>query len=70
MQKPYRFVMDRVASYAEEGSAFLRRRRLRARPFARVWHPGGRIDAREPESAEGRELFIAAAGLLSEERRS
>ena len=69
MQKPHRFVIDRVASYAEEGAAFLRRRRLRARPFARVWRPDGSIEARDGESAEGRELFTAAAGLLSERRR-
>ena len=40
MQKPYRFLLDRVASYAEEGSAFLRRRRIRSQPFVRVWRRG------------------------------
>ena len=69
MQKPHRFVLDRVASYAEEGAAFLRRRRLRGRPFARIWRAGGAIEARDADSAEGRELFSAAAGLLSEQRR-
>lgn len=69
MQKPHRFVLERVASYADEASAFLRRRRLRARPYARVRRPGGRIDAYDGDSAEGRALFSAAAGLLSERRR-
>lgn len=64
MQKPYRFVVDRVSSYAEEGSAFLRRRRLRSRPFARVWGADGSIQAHEPDSPQGRALFAAAGELL------
>lgn len=69
MQKPYRFLLDRVASTTEEGAAFLRRRRLRSRPFARIRRADGRVDARDADSAQGRELFSAAAGLLSERRR-
>ncbi len=69
MQKPHRFVIDRVSSYAEEGAAFLRRRRVRARAFARVWRAGGTIDAYEPTGAEGREIFHAAAALLARRSR-
>ena len=69
MQKPHRFLLDRVASYTEEGSAFLRRRRLRARPFARIWRRGGEIDALDATTPEGRALLSAAAGLLAERRR-
>ena len=65
MQKPHRFLLDRVASYADEAAAFLRRRRMRERPFARVWRPGGAIEARDGGSADGRELFSAAAELLA-----
>ena len=64
MQKPYRFVVDRVSSYAEEGGAFLRRRRLRSRPFARVWRAGGSIEAHDADSPQGRDLFAAAGELL------
>ena len=69
MQKPHRFVIDRVSSYAEEGAAFLRRRRVRARSFARVWRAGGTIDAYEPADSAGREIFRAAADLLAQRPR-
>lgn len=65
MQKPYRFLVERVASYAEEGAAFLRRRRLRARTFARVWRPDGTIEVLEPDSPTGEELYGAARRLLT-----
>jgi hypothetical protein len=66
MQKPYRFLMDRVASYAEEGSAFLRRRRIRSLPFVRVWRPGGAAEAIDPESPAGRRAFAAAGALIGD----
>lgn len=68
MQKPHRFVLDRVAGYAEEAAAFLRRRRHRARPFARVWRPGGSIEDHAADSERGRELFGAAAAVLNDRR--
>jgi len=64
MQKPYRFLMDRVASYAEEGSAFLRRRRIRSLPFVRVWPAGGVAAAIDPESAPAERAFAAATALI------
>lgn len=64
MQKPHRFLLDRVAIYAEEGSAFLRRRRIRSQPFVRVWREGGAVEAVEPESDAGRRLNAAAERLL------
>lgn len=63
MQKPYRFLLDRVASYAEEGSAFLRRRRIRSRPFARVWRQGGTVESVDTGTERGARLFAAAAEL-------
>ncbi len=44
IEKPHRFLLDRVSSYGEEGRAYLRRRRMRSRPFARVRYRGGRGD--------------------------
>lgn len=64
MEKSYRFLLDRVAGYAEEGGAFLRRRRLRSRPFGRIWSEGGRIDALDPVDERHRRLFEASAELL------
>jgi hypothetical protein len=56
--------MDRVSGYADEASAFLRRRRLTRQPFARVHAPGGRIVALTAETEEGRELYLAASRVL------
>ena len=64
MQKPYRFLVDRVTSYAEEGGAFLRRRRLRSRSFARVWRQDGSIEVVDEDSGQGRSIFRAAEELL------
>lgn len=64
MQKPYRFLVTRVASYAEEGSAFLRRRRIRSQPFARIWRDGGAAESLDPSSDAGSRLFEVADSLL------
>ncbi len=66
MQKPHRFLLDRVAGYAEEGSAFLRRRKMRSQPFARVWREGGATEAYDVESQRGLRAFTAAAALMDE----
>jgi hypothetical protein len=64
MQKPHRFVIDRLAGYADEAAAYLRRRRQTRKPFARVYAPGGRGCAHPAESEEGHRLFHAAATLI------
>ncbi len=66
MQKPYRFLLDRVATYAEEGSAYLRRRRLRSMPFVRVWREGGASEALDAGSEAGRRAFAAASELIED----
>lgn len=65
MQKPYRFLVGRVASYAEEGSAYLRRRKMRGRPFARIWSEGGTVVAAGSGSASETALFDAASTLIA-----
>lgn len=62
--KPHRLLLDRVTGYADEASAYLRRRRIRQKPFARVHWPGGESKAFDAETEEGRELFRAAAHLI------
>ena len=66
--KPHRVLLDRVTGYADEASAYLRRRRLTRRPFARVHAPGGRTIPLEPETEQGRELFLAASRVLDAAR--
>ena len=58
--KPHRLLLDRVVGYADEASAYLRRRRLAQKPFARVTFAGGRQEAYSPDTEAGRKLFLAA----------
>jgi hypothetical protein len=64
MPKPHRVVIDRVSSYADEAAAYLRRRRLTRRPFARVYVESGGGESYGPDTEAGRELFLAAAKLI------
>jgi hypothetical protein len=64
MQKPYRFLLDRVTTYAEEGSAYLRRRKIRSMPFVRVWREGGASEGLDSGSEAGRRAFAAATELI------
>jgi hypothetical protein len=69
MPKPGRTTMfGRVSGYADEASAFLRRRRLTRRPFARVRTAEGTITAYSPDTEAGRELFLAAAHVVDAAR--
>ena len=64
MQKPHRLVLDRMSGYADEAAAYVRRRRLTRKPFARVYTQGGGGEAHLPDTEAGRNLFLAAAGLI------
>jgi hypothetical protein len=61
--KPER-LLRRVSGYADEAAAFLRRRRHMRKPFARVYHQGGRCLAHPRESEAGVALFEAAGRLI------
>jgi hypothetical protein len=67
-RKPHRVLLDRVSGYADEASAYLRRRRLTRKPFARVYAPGGRAIGCDPETEEGRALFRAASKVIDAAR--
>ena len=66
--KPHRAIIERVAGYADEAAAFLRRRRTTRRPFARVYTPGGGAASCPPETEEGRALFLAASRVIDAAR--
>lgn len=66
--KAHRVLLGRVSGYADDASAFLRRRRLTRRPFARVYSAGGRTLACAAETEEGRELFLAASRVIDVSR--
>ena len=67
--KPHRILLDRVSAYADEAAAYMRRRKVTRKPFARLYYPGGRSAAHSPETESGRALFLAAAKLLDASRR-
>jgi hypothetical protein len=62
--KPQRTLLNRVSAYAEEAAAYLRRRRITRKPFARVHYEGGRVVAYAPDTEAGRTRFRAAARLI------
>lgn len=64
MPKPHRLVLDRVSGYADEAAAFVRRRRLVRRPFARVYRPDGSGVEHSAESEVGAALFASAGTLI------
>lgn len=62
--KPHRVLLDRVSGYADEAAAYMRRRRVSRRPFARLYHPGGAAEDHAADSRAGAELFVAAGRLI------
>ncbi len=62
--KPHRVFLDRVSGYADEASAYMRRRRHIRRSFARSYHAGGRSTEHLADTESGAELFEAASELL------
>ncbi len=70
--KPHRVLLERVSGYADEAAAYMRRRRIQRKPFARLYYAGGRSGEFPADSSTGAELFVAAAAIidLTEKGRS
>lgn len=62
--KPHRILLDRVSGYADEAAAYMRRRRVARKPFARLYYPQGRAADHAADSIAGAELFAAAGRLI------
>jgi hypothetical protein len=62
--KPHRVLLDRVSGYADEAAAYMRRRRIQRKPFARLYYAGGRAAEFPTDSSTGAELFVAAAAII------
>ena len=60
--KPHRVLLDRVSGYADEAAAYMRRRRVSRRPFARLYYPGGRAEDHAADSDAGGELSSPPGG--------
>lgn len=67
--KPHRVLLDRVSGYADEAAAYVRRRRVSRRPFARLYYEGGAAADHAADSRSGGELFVAAGRLIEVARR-
>ena len=61
--KPHRVLLDRVSGYADEAAAYVRRRRISRRPFARLYYANGR-SGEVGHTDAGAELFVAAGRLI------
>ncbi|HKQ17883.1 MAG TPA: hypothetical protein VJS87_04985 [Solirubrobacterales bacterium] len=64
MPKPHRVLIDRVSGYADEAAAFVRRRRLTRREFARLYYADGSAAEHAAGTESGDALFAAAAGVI------
>lgn len=62
--KPHRVLLDRVSGYADEAAAYMRRRRIARKPFARLYYAQGRSGDHAGDSESGAELFVAAGRLI------
>jgi hypothetical protein len=62
--KPHRVLLDRVSGYADEAAAYMRRRRIQRKPFARLYYAGGRAAEFPADSTAGAELFVAAGAVV------
>jgi hypothetical protein len=62
--KPHRVLLDRVSGYADEAAAYMRRRRIQRKPFARLYYAGGRATEYPADSTAGAELFVAANAVI------
>jgi hypothetical protein len=56
---------EKISSYADEASAFMRRRRHHRRPYIRIQYRGGDAIELHPEEP-GSEEIMAAVGALVE----
>ncbi len=63
--KPHRVLLDRVSGYADEAAAYMRRRKIARRPFARLYYANGRATDPGIDSKEGVALFDAADRLVA-----
>lgn len=62
--KPHRVLLERFSGYADEAAAYMRRRRIQRKPFARLYYPGGRATEYPADSTAGAELFVAAGSVI------
>jgi hypothetical protein len=68
MLKPHRVVARKFSSYAEEASAFMRRRRHHRRPYVRIQFRSGEAVELPPDGDEASQIMAAVTGLIEHSR--
>jgi hypothetical protein len=68
MLKPHRVLARKVSSYADEASAFMRRRRHHRRPYVRIQYRSGDALELRPGDPEARQVMDAVSGLIEHSR--
>jgi len=66
--KPHRVLARKVSSYADEASAFMRRRRHHRRPFVRIQYRSGDAVELHPEDPGAAPIMDAVSGLIEHSR--
>lgn len=64
MLKPHRVLAAKISSYADEASAFMRRRRHHRRPYIRIQYRGGDAIELHPDEPGAEEIMAAVSGLI------
>jgi hypothetical protein len=64
MLKPHRVLAEKISSYADEASAFMRRRRHHRRPYIRIQFRSGDAVELHPEEPESEQIMAAVSGLV------
>jgi len=64
MLKPHRVLIDKVSSYTDEASAFMRRRRHHRRSFIRIQYQSGDAADLIPGTPETKQIDDAAKALI------
>jgi hypothetical protein len=62
--KPHRILLDRVSGYADEAAAYMRRRKVARKPFARLYYANGRAADHGIDGEHGAPLYDAANRLI------
>lgn len=65
MLKPHRILADKISSYADEASAFMRRRRHHRRPYIRLQYRDGGATELHPEDPGSEEIMAAVSHLIA-----
>jgi hypothetical protein len=68
MLKPHRVLAEKISSYADEASAFMRRRRHHRRPYIRIQYGDGNAIELHPEDPGSAGIMVAVSDLIERSR--